>query len=217
MKSFFISLMAALLFFSNTPLIQAEKAYITDSSRISLRRGPSTEHKILKFLPSGQPVEVLESEEGWSRIQLLEKDETTLSGWVLSHFLIFRLPWEDQVKALTLENINIKKELSELQKKLEITLVSEKNLTEDVRGYVEALHSSQREYASLKKKGGEYINLKTSYEQLQKDLKESEIENQALRNSQRNKWFATGALILLCGLMIGLLVGRQEKKRRSYY
>ena len=46
----------------------AKKAYVTDSFRISLRRGPSIENKILEFLPSGMPVEILESKEGWNLV-----------------------------------------------------------------------------------------------------------------------------------------------------
>ena len=41
----------------------AGKAYVTDSFRISLRRGPTIENKILRFVSSGLPVEVLESQE----------------------------------------------------------------------------------------------------------------------------------------------------------
>ena len=41
-------------------------------------------------------------------------------------------------------------------------------------------------------------------------------ENQSLRSSERNKWFAIGALVLLCGLVFGMIVGRQQKKRRYY-
>jgi SH3 domain protein len=210
MKNILLILITSSVLFLHAPFIWAEKAYVSDSLRISLRRGPSDEHKILKFLPSGQPVEVLETEDEWSRVQLLEKDDTILSGWVLSNSLIFRLPWEDQAKALLKENELIKNEL-------EKTRLDEKNLADNVKGYAEALRVSQQEYAVLKEESREYINLKASHEKIQRDLEKLKEENRSLTESQKNKWFATGALILLCGLMIGALVGRQEKKRRSYY
>lgn len=49
----------------------------------------------------------------------------------------------------------------------------------------------------------------------QKELQRLAEENQKLRSSQKNYSFAMGALVLLFGLMIGLLIGRQQKKRRS--
>ena len=78
----------------------AAKAYVTDSFRISLRGGPSIDYKILKFLTSGLPVDVLESEEGWTRVQLLEPAQDSITGWVLSRYLITRIPWENQVMSL---------------------------------------------------------------------------------------------------------------------
>ena len=44
----------------------------------------------------------------------------------------------------------------------------------------------------------------------QKEVKEKQ-------QNQMNKWFAIGAVVLLCGLMIGLVVGRQQRKRKSLY
>ena len=63
----------------------ATKAFVTDTFRISLRRGPSIENKILKFLSSGQPVEVLESNDGWSRVQpYVLQGQIALAGVVSS-------------------------------------------------------------------------------------------------------------------------------------
>lgn len=42
-------------------------------------------------------------------------------------------------------------------------------------------------------------------------------ENETMRTSQLTKWFLSGALVLLCGLLIGVLVGRQQNKRRPFY
>jgi len=166
----------------------AAKAYVTDSFRISLRRGPSIENKILKFLPSGLAVEVLESQEGWSRVQPLEPGRGSMGGWVLSRYLITRQPWEVQARSLKRENAQLKRKLARIEKEWEET---------------------------LKQKVGDYLKLRTGYETAQETVQTLTEENETLRSSQRNKWLAMGALVLLCGLMIGLVIGRQQKKRRS--
>ena len=74
----------------------ASKAFVTDNFRISLRRGPRIENKILKFLPSGQPVEILETQEGWTRVRPMGPDQDGLDGWVLSHYIISRTPWQNK-------------------------------------------------------------------------------------------------------------------------
>jgi len=166
----------------------AAKAYVTDSFRISLRRGPSIENKILKFLPSGMPVEVLESQEGWSRVQPSESRQRSIKGWVLSRYLITRLPWETQARSLEQENIQLKEKLAHIEEEREET---------------------------LKRKVADYLELKAAHEIAQETVQTLTRENESLRSSQRNKWFAMGALVLLCGLMIGLVIGGKEKKRRS--
>ena len=166
----------------------AAKAYVTDSFRISLRRGPSIENKILKFLPSGMPVEVLESQEGWSRVEPSESRQRSIKGWVLSRYLITRLPWETQARSLEQENIQLKEKLARIEEEREET---------------------------LKRKVADYLELKAAHETAQETVQTLTRENESLRSSQRNKWFAMGALVLLCGLMIGLVIGGKEKKRRS--
>ena len=81
-----------------------------------------------------------------------------------------------------------------------------------------------KEYLELKKGAEGYLSLKSIHEATEKDLKtaQSELskitaENDALRSSEQNRWFLSGALVLLCGLLIGGIAGRQQRKRRSLY
>lgn len=165
----------------------AKNAYVTDWFRISLRRGPSIENKILKFLPSGLPVEVLESQEGWNRVRLLEGDQGALEGWVLSRYLVSRLPWEQQARSLREENARLKEKIANID-----------------RAWSEKV---QQELGSVKQ-------LKQNYEATKKTVQMLTKENENLRSSRRKKWFVTGALVLSCGLMIGLVMG---KRKSSYY
>lgn len=102
----------------------ATNAYITDSLKVTLRTGPSTENKIIAVLSSGQPVEVLNSEDDWSYVRLLEGGTTEKKGWMLSRYLITRFPWELQAKLLKKENARLK----ENEKKLTQALNQQKDL-----------------------------------------------------------------------------------------
>ena len=68
------------------------------------------------------------------------------------------------------------------------------------------------------------MRLNTLREATEKDLKAAQrelskvtAENEALRSSEQNRWFLRGAVVLLCGLLIGGIARRQQKKRRSLY
>ncbi len=58
----------------------AESMYVTDRLKLTLRSGPSTEHKILAVVESGQKVEMLEPGEDWSMVRNANGKE----GYVLT-------------------------------------------------------------------------------------------------------------------------------------
>lgn len=71
----------------------AEKAYVFNTSKITLRTGPEVGKKIIAMLPQDEPVEVLqEDESGWSLVRLLKSSWENKEGWVLSRYLVTRLP-----------------------------------------------------------------------------------------------------------------------------
>lgn len=193
----------------------ARMAYVTDSFRISLRTGPSLENKILKFLPSGEPVEILDTQEGWNHVEALNPEHEGVQGWVLSRYLMERVPWEQQAKALEQENAEIKERLAGVERDLARTSGQEKELRRKLQETTESFNRIQEAYGELKKGAPDYLKLKVAYDSGKKQMERLTRENEQLKSSQINKWFALGAVILLCGLMIGLIIGRQQKKRRS--
>ena len=62
----------------------AESLYVTDQLKLTLRSGPSTEHKILAVVESGQKVEMLEPGEDWSKVRTANGKE----GYVLARYLM---------------------------------------------------------------------------------------------------------------------------------
>ena len=202
----------------------AETHYVTDLLKIGLRTGPSLENKITHFLISGQPVEPLESQEGWSRVRVLEKDKDGFEGWILSRYLVTRVPWKNLVTSLREENGALKERSFNLERRWKEASQNEQRLKEDLVKKTNDLQKLQREYEILKTESKDFLKLKQEQKttrRLLKTLQEKSemltIENESLRSSQRTKWFATGAVVLLCGLMIGLVMGRQQRKRKSSY
>jgi len=62
----------------------AESMYVTDTLKLTLRSGPSTEHKILSVVESGQLMEILEPGEDWTLVRITNGKE----GYVLTRYLI---------------------------------------------------------------------------------------------------------------------------------
>jgi SH3 domain protein len=202
----------------------ATTAYVTDTFEITLRTGPSTDNKIIYAPKSGQPLEVLEVQDDWTHVRVVRTGSEPIEGWVLSRYLISRLPWELKSKALSEENSALKQKLSALQKSYDEVSQRQKAAAANLQQNAGDLQALRAEYESLKSGAAEYLKLKSEYktartklDTLQRTIDELTTENHSLESSQRNRWFATGALVLLCGLLIGVAVGRQYRKKRSYY
>lgn len=191
----------------------AEKAYVTDSIKITFRSGPSIQNKIFTFLSTGQAVEVLETQGNWTHVHLLESDKAEKDGWVMSRYLIKRVPWESEAISLRNENEKLREKLDSIEKE-----------RKELKYCAEDYDKLRKQYDSLMKDSEDYLNVKAAYddavlklETARADLQSLDMKYKALTLSQRNKWFAVGALVLLVGLLIGVAVGRQHKKKRSIY
>ena len=131
--------------------------------------------------------------------------------------MITRLPWETQSEDLRIVNARLTEELADAKTRLETTSGNEQALSAEVHRYASELEKARSDYLKLKKDANDYLDLKSAYESTRKKMETLENENERLKTSQTNRWFATGGLVLLCGLIMGLIFGRQEKKRKGYY
>jgi SH3 domain protein len=199
----------------------AARAYVTDTLEITLRTGPTLGNKVISMPPSGQAVEVLNSQGDWSLVRLLDGDK---EGWVLSRYLITRLPWSLQAKNLREENAGLQTKLAQIEAALSETQQQRRELASELQKKSKRLEEIQASYETLKQGSEGFLKLQrtNATNEAALDAAKSNLENlreevEELRSSQVNRWFATGALVLLCGLLVGIMVGRQQKKRKPLY
>jgi len=202
----------------------AATVYVSDSFEITLRTGPSIENKVIAMPSSGQPLEVLDAQGDWTQVRMHKPDGDTVEGWVLTRYLSARLPWEVQAETLNAENASLKEKLAYAEMQLKEATVREQDLARKLKENTEALEDVRAEYDSLKRRAADYLKLEAAYEANLSKLETAEAdvhrlaeEVKQLRSSKRNRWFLTGALVLFSGLIIGLVLGRQRRRRSSYY
>lgn len=196
-------------------------AYVTDTFEITLRSGPSTSHKVLAMLRSGQAVEVLQKKDGgWALVRVLDGPAKDKEGWVISRYLMERVPWEKQAAQLRQENTAIKTSLTESDSQWLRYQTREKELTETLEKTSRELEALKKEHQALREGAADYLKLKEEFDQMQEALAQSQAlakrlaqENESLRFSQNIRWFVAGALVLLCGWLIGVVMGRQRRKK----
>ncbi|SEQ91802.1 SH3 domain protein [Nitrosomonas sp. Nm51] len=208
------------LFFSAQ--VAAEQRYVTDRFEIMLRSGPSSKHAIQRMIKSGTALELLEqdAENGYSRVRTHGGTE----GWVLSRYLMrepaARVQLEHLVKHVTdddpqnssirnqanlikAEYEKINKHITQLEqekKQLELQL-------DDIKSTAANVLAIDAENQQLHQK---FVETKSQLEVLQADYS-------ALSNSNEKDWFITGALVLLGGLLLGMIIPKISWGRRSRY
>lgn len=203
---------------------RAEKAYVTDRLKITFRSGPSLENKVIRMLSSGQELEVLDTEGDWSHVRIAGKGEEGIDGWILNRYLIERLPWEKKAGILEAQKSELADKLAMIDEKRKSLSSENQQLSGELKKTQAALQDIKRRYEGLKKGASAYLTLKNDYttmkstlEDTQKKLAALTTENEKLRSSERRRWFITGALVLICGWIIGLVMGRTRRRRRSIY
>jgi len=202
----------------------AEQIYVTDDLKVTFRSGPGTENRIIKMISSGQPVEVLETQEDWSRIQLPGGTGNTDEGWVLSRYLINRQPWKMQTATLLQKNSRLSNQVVTLRENLVEMKRLKDELSVKVAETTSALSELDTSYQELRRGSAQYLKLKKSLADTLSKM--NQVENEfallseaykKIKYSERNIWFATGAGILIFGLLIGIMLGKREKRRAQKY
>ena len=209
-----LTMMAVLLVVSAA---HAQPAYVTDVFEITLRSGPTNSNKILKMLPSSTPVEVLRSDKDWSLVRA-----EGLEGWVLTRYLTTTAPAALQVERFAKENETLRAKMDEMTEKTSATTGENQALLDRLDRAEMELASLQQQYAELERGSKAYVELKKAHDELialeAKTAQRAEIlemKNRDLSGDTQFRWFLTGAGVVGASLLLGLALGRLQRKKTS--
>ncbi|MDC0470162.1 TIGR04211 family SH3 domain-containing protein [Candidatus Pseudothioglobus singularis] len=212
----FISLLLALMLL--TLRVSAESyVYITDQLDLPIRSDKSFGNNIIRLLPSGTELSLLQStEDGWAQIQF---DDTI--GWIKSFYLSPDPAAREKLKKLTrTDNANklLISKLSGEKEELEGQLLSVKQENTDLivqssKSQAEKEHIEQIYQDALKL---EHENEKLIQEKLQlkAELQLSVNNTQIQKDTSSRNWFIVGAIVLFFGMIIGFIVPGLLNRRR---
>jgi len=191
--------------------------YITDQVDIPIRSEKSLGNTIIRLLPSGTKLSVLQiTEDGWTEV----KYQNTI-GWISSRYLSNTMSAREELKqANTVINesqLLITKhetELEEFNRQLLIlnnenkALVIKSSKSEAEKNHIEQIYQD-----ALKL---EHENEKLNQEQLQlkTELQLAQNNSQIEQDTSQRNWFIVGALVLFFGIVIGIIMPKMLNRRR---
>lgn len=190
--------------------VQAEPLrYVSDQMEITLRSGKSSKNEILRLLPSGTALTVLENDKqaGYSRVRTSSGKE----GWVLNRYLM-NTP-SARVRLATAE-----KKLAQIQDGLK-----EKNSIERERNQLNSqnvrlnkqLAEIRRVSSNAIKISEENETLRTSSIEMEHKLQMLEQENDSLQDRSYRNWFMTGAAVVIVSMLFGIILTRIRWRKKS--
>lgn len=196
----------------------AETKYVVDQIVITLRSGQSNQHQILRTLPSGTKMEVLETGDKYSRVRLADGTE----GWVLNQYMTstpiarHRLAaTQKRLVELEAENVRLKEELAAANSK-------EGDISRQYATLKKEDAKLNEELERLRRVAAKPLQLKNENTRLKKELLDIENEhelvqqeNQMLRDSGEREWFLTGAGVIILGIILGLIAPSLRPRKKS--
>lgn len=198
----------------------AETRYVSDRLEVQMRTGKGTQFKILRMLPSGTALEVLEvdQENGYSRV----RTRSGVEGWVLSRYLMKGQAARDrlvnaekQLARLELENRKLKTSFADLQQAKGSTDQERNALNKKNRQITQELEEIRRTASSALAIDAENKDLKSKIVAYERQLQTLQQENEGLKDRTARDWFMVGAGVVLLGMIIGLIIPRIRWRKKS--
>ena len=194
--------------------------YVSDKQYIPLRSGAGNEYRIVhRGIPSGTKLEVARvSGDGvWAEITT----ERGTTGWIRTQYLMKDLPAQNKVDEAVARAEQLAEKNAALAAQLEQLQGERGELLDKVTETDTQLGSVSEELAQLKQISGKAVQLDVDNrrlvvetETLRSEVETLESENQRLQDKLRSEDFMNGALAVLLGVVITLVVPRLWPKRR---
>jgi SH3 domain protein len=193
----------------------AESIYVTDVLKLTLRSGPSTEHKILSVIESGQQLEILDRGPEWTLVRLPNDKE----GYVLTRYLSTTPTAGIRLQQLQEKHKSLMQQTASLLEE-NARFKSENNqLSSSLGSNEKTLEQVRAEYEKLKADSAQFLTLKSKYDkaaaQLEEQTKRADSLEEQLNRFEMNqyiKWFLAGSGVLLVGFIIGFSARRQRRR-----
>lgn len=199
--------------------VSAKNLYVSDKLVITLRSGQGNQFEIIKMLPSGIKLEVLEeTDSGYTKV----RTEENLEGWVRTQYLT-----DEPIAEAKLNSIQARLEkLEATNKQLRIEL---KTLKKDKRELDKAYSDLQKDHSQASKeltRVSEVAAKPLLLDQQNKELQENyartndkltllKQENQVLKDRSRRDWFVAGAGVVILGIIIGLVIPKFRIRKKD--
>ena len=191
--------------------------YITDQVDIPIRSEKSLGNTIIRLLPSGTKLSVLQiTEDGWTEVEY----QDTI-GWISSRYLSNNISAREELKQansiINESQLLITKYEAELDgQNKQLLILNNENKELVIRSSKSEAEKEHIEQVYQDALMLEHENEKLMQEQLQlkTELQLAQNNSQIEQDTSQRNWFIVGALVLFFGMVIGFFLPKMLNRRR---
>ena len=218
MKKHLITTVAPMML-TGPGVVQAETRYVSDELRVPLRKTPCSRCAILHHgLKAGTPLNIVEiNDEGWARVTT----NGGLDGWLPSQYLVTEqiakyriINVEKKLGKVQSDNQQLREKLAELtaaNSSLDSQLQSAQSQSSDISDELNNIRKISANAISIHQQNEELL---TKNRILQGEIDILSATNEQLRSSDRQSWFMYGAMAVVMGALLTVLIPRLKRKKK---
>ncbi|MFK8053277.1 MAG: TIGR04211 family SH3 domain-containing protein [Woeseiaceae bacterium] len=225
LKTCFLTVLAvfSLLCVSQPTQAQGQTRYVTDQFEVTMRRGPSTDNAIVRMLSSGTALQVIDADpaSGYTRVKLTTSNT---EGFVLTRYLMSEQDARSQLAALQERLVTLRDQSGDRGRELDDLRQANAQSTQRIVGLEQENQRLQSELSALQTKAANVVNIDRENTTLRKELTDTQIqlqsteeENRELSSRRVMQWFIIGAVVLLVGIVLGLILPGMRRRKRGGY
>lgn len=209
---------------TSSPVVAQDDAgqsvWVTDEFEITMRRGQGNRQAIIRMLASGTRLELLEKndEAGYS----LVRTGSGAEGWVLNRYLLRQPPARVTMPGLQAKLIQIEAQRTQLTRELRELTAERGALQRKLQQSVASSDDVHEELDRVRELSNNVIQIDIDNVQLRQSLGETQAELEKARDENRRlasrsdrEWFVIGALVVIFGILVGLILPRIRWRRKS--
>lgn len=198
--------------------VRAETQFVNDVLRVDMRAGPTNTHKIIDFVKSGTPVNIIgQSPDGvWFQVEANGKQ-----GWIQTQYLTHERVARDMLVDTQAEVEKLKKQNDTLQETLADTREELKSLKAAHKQLNTGSAQLQRELENIQRISKEALSTEAALrdlsernQMLETELEKLTQENALVKSANLREGIQFGILAVLLGTVITLVVPRFAARRR---
>lgn len=213
LKGLRILVVAVLMAVAGTAL--GSTRYVSDQLSVNLRSGPGTQFHITSLATAGTRVEVLEEDDGWSKVRTSDGN----TGFVLTRFLADQPAARTQLASMKSKLAAIDEQNGKLKTQLSTAQDSSSALGDAKHKLLAENTRLKQQLGHIKQVSANAVQIDKQNKTLQQQLtaaqhqaKKLERQNKALES--RREGMVIGAFILIVGILVGLVLPLLRRKRR---